>query len=107
MRTINGWTRNAIITSLTSLAVIFSPKYSGVRPDIRPTMKTVRTMNMTMYITPTPLPPGVAWISIPLKAESMTSGFSPDRDAFTEPVVTAVVTTVQNTEMTPPNLTYI
>src|SRR2546422_7726181 len=107
MRMMSGWTRNAIITSLTSLGVIFIPKYSGVRPDMRPTMKTVRTMNMTMYITPTPFPPGAAWISIPLKADSMTSGFSPDRDALREPVVTAVVTTVQNTEKKPPNRTSI
>src|SRR5437660_12424408 len=98
MRTMTGWTRNAIITSLTSRAVIFSPKYSGVLPDIRPTMKTVRMMNMTMYITPTPFPPGVAWINIPLKADSMTNGFNPDKDALTEPEVTAVVTTVQNSE---------
>ena len=70
-------------------------------------MKTVRTMNMTMYISPTPLPPGVAWISIPLNAESMTSGFTPDRDALTEPVVTAVVTTVQKTEKKPPKRTSI
>src|SRR2546422_11381850 len=107
MRTITGWTRNATITSFTSLAVIFTPKYSGVRPDIRPTMKTVRTMNMTMYITPTPFPPGVAWISIPLNAESMTSGFTLDSDALTEPVVTAVVTTVQKTEKQPPQRTSI
>src|SRR5207244_13542870 len=107
MRTITGWTRNAIITSLTSRAVIFSPKYSGVRPDIRPTMNTVRTMNMTMYITPTPFPPGVAWINIPLKAERMTSGFTADRDALSEPVVTAVVTTVQKVEKKPTNVTSI
>ena len=62
---------------------------------------------MTMYISPTPLPPGVAWISIPLNAESMTNGFTPDRDALTEPVVTAVVTTVQKTEKKPPKRTSI
>src|SRR5712691_5702961 len=107
MRIMTGWTRNAIINSLTSRAVIFIPKYSGVRPDMRPTMKTVRMMNMTMYINPTPFPPGVAWISIPLKVESMTRGFMLDRDALTEPVVTAVVTTVQKTEKKPPKRTSI
>src|SRR5947208_16869871 len=98
MRMMTGWTRNAIITSLTPRAVIFIPKYSGVRPDMRPTMKTVRTMNMTMYITPTPFPPGVAWISIPLNAESMTRGVKLDRDVAAEPLAAAVVRTVQHTE---------
>src|SRR2546426_820082 len=32
-------------------------------------MKTVMMMYMTMYIRPTPWPPGVDWISIPMKAE--------------------------------------
>ena len=68
-------------------------------------MKTVITTYITMYIRPTPLPPGVDWISIPMKAERMTSGFIPAKFAFTEPVVTAVVTTVQNVEKKPPKRT--
>jgi len=38
------------MTSFTSLPVIFIPRYSGVLPDMSPTMKTVITMYMIMYI---------------------------------------------------------
>ncbi len=79
------------------------PRYSGVRPDIRPTMKTVMMMYITMYIRPTPFPPGVDWISIPMNAARMTRACSPPREELTEPVVTAVVTTVQKAEKKPPN----
>src|SRR5207247_10126206 len=95
MRMMTGWTRNANITSLTSREVIFIPKYSGVLPDMRPTMKTVRTMNMTMYITPTPFPQGDAWVSILLNADSMTCGFNLDRDACDEPLVSTIVSPVK------------
>ena len=80
------------------------PRYSGVRPDIKPTMKTVIMMYITIYIRPTPFPPGVDWISIPMNAARMVSACIPPREELTEPVVTAVVTTVQNAEKNPPNL---
>src|SRR6266568_1616567 len=104
---ITGWTRKTIITSLTSRALIFIPKYSGVRPDMRPTMNTVMITYMTMYIKPTPSPPGVDWMNIPMNAERITRGWLPSRLELTDPVVTAVVTTVQNVEKNPPNLTSI
>src|SRR5208337_906041 len=107
IRMMIGWMRKASITSSTSLLVILIPRYSGVLPDIRPTMKTVITMYMIIYINPTPFPPGVAWMSIPMKAERMTRGCMAERLALTEPVVTAVVTTVQNADMKPPILVSI
>src|SRR5487761_1825934 len=95
------------MTSLTSRPVIFIPRYSGVLPDMSPTMKTVMITYMIMYINPTPMPPGVAWISMPMNAAKMTSGFMAKSEEFTEPVVTAVVTTVHNTDMKPPILVSI
>ena len=52
----------------------FHSKYSGVLPDINPTIKTVIMMNITIYIRPTPLPPGIDWMNMPKKAESIVKG---------------------------------
>ena len=43
-------------------------------------------------------------MSIPMKPPRMTSGCIPASAELTDPVVTAVVTTVQNADMKPPNL---
>ena len=59
IRIMIGWMRNATMTMRTSLPVIFMPKYSGVRPDMSPTMNTVSTTYIVIYINPTPFPPGV------------------------------------------------
>ena len=61
-------------------------------------------MYMIIYIRPIPLPPGVAWISMPRKPESTLSGGIADKEAFTEPVVNAVVVVVQKAEKNPPIL---
>ena len=53
----SGWSRitsEAIFISRTS---ILRPKISGVRPTIRPAMKTVSTTNRNMLMKPTPAPP--------------------------------------------------
>ena len=83
------------------------PRYSGVLPVMSPTMKTVITIYMTMCMRPTPPPPGVDWISIPRNAERITRGCIAASDELTEPVVTAVVTTVQKAEKKPPILVSI
>ena len=54
-----GWSRKATMTSNTSWPVILTLRYSGVLPDINPTTKTVIKTNITMYIIPTPFPPGI------------------------------------------------
>jgi hypothetical protein len=41
-------TSMASITILTSFCSIFLPRYSGVRPTIRPAMNTARMANISM-----------------------------------------------------------
>jgi len=53
------------------------------------------------------MPPGAPCINIPKKAERMTMGLKADSEALTDPVVNAVVVTVQNTDAALPNLTSI
>ena len=43
-----GEARMAITVSFTSRASIFLPTYSGVRPTIRPAMKTLRMQKISM-----------------------------------------------------------
>ena len=47
------------MTSLTSRASIFLPRYSGVRPTISPAMKTARTTNRSIEKSPEPTPPKI------------------------------------------------
>ena len=48
-----------ITTSFTSRASIFLPRYSGVRPTIRPAMNTVRIANRSIPYSPEPTPPKI------------------------------------------------
>ena len=47
----------ASMAILTSLASIFLPTYSGVRPTIRPATNTARMTNSSMPYMPAPTPP--------------------------------------------------
>ena len=46
-------------TSLTSRAWIFLPRYSGVRPTIRPARNTVSSTVSSMPYRPEPTPPKI------------------------------------------------
>ena len=48
-----------IATSLISRASIFLPRYSGVRPTIRPARNTVSRTNSSMPYRPEPTPPKI------------------------------------------------
>ena len=56
-RYISGRTRMASIAIFTSLASIFLPTYSGVRPTIRPATKIEMMTNSSMPYMPAPTPP--------------------------------------------------
>ena len=56
-RYISGRTRMASIAIFTSLASIFLPTYSGVRPTIRPATKIEMMTNSSMPYMPEPTPP--------------------------------------------------
>ena len=47
--------------SFISRPSISLPRYSGVRPIIRPQMKTARMAYMVIFISPTPLPPNTTF----------------------------------------------
>ena len=56
--TVTGMTSTPKAASFTSLDWIFLPRYSGVRPTIRPPMNTVTMANSKMVYRPLPTPPG-------------------------------------------------
>ena len=56
-RYISGRMRMASIAIFTSLASIFLPTYSGVRPTISPATKIERMTNSSMPYMPAPTPP--------------------------------------------------
>jgi len=55
--TSSGPTRMAIDTIFISCASTFSPRHSGVRPIIKPAMKTAMIANISMPYRPEPMPP--------------------------------------------------
>src|SRR4051794_13503408 len=46
----------AIMASLTSLASTFLPRYSGVRPTIKPARNTATIIYMSIFKKPAPMP---------------------------------------------------
>ncbi len=56
--TSSGVIRKYVAASFISRGVIFLPRYSGVRPTIRPATKTVITARTSMPYKPEPTPPG-------------------------------------------------
>ena len=96
----------ASIAILTSLASIFLPTYSGVRPTIRPATKIARMTNSSMPYMPAPTPPTMispSWMLI--------SGIMPPSAvkvscmALTAPHEAAVVITANSAEATMPKRT--
>ena len=96
----------ASMAILTSLASIFLPTYSGVRPTIRPATKTARITNSSMPYMPAPTPPMMispSWMLI--------SGIMPPSAvkescmALTAPQEAAVVITANSAEATMPKRT--
>ena len=59
-----GMTRTPRAASFTSLAWIFLPRYSGVRPTISPPRNTAMMANSRIVYRPLPTPPGVISPSI-------------------------------------------
>src|SRR4029077_2185850 len=102
-RYISGRTRMASIAILTSLASIFLPTYSGVRPTIRPATKIARMTNSSIPYMPAPTPPMMispSWI--------LMSGIIPPSAvkescmALTAPHEASVVMTAKSEEATTP-----
>ena len=89
---------------MISRAPIFLPRYSGVRPTIRPATNTVITARTRMPYRPEPVPPGATSPSI-----MFTIGMPPPSAVYeswnesTEPVDVSVVDAAKVAELSTPN----
>ena len=84
--TSSGVTRMAIETIFISYASIFLPRYSGVRPIIRPAMKTAMIANTSMPYRPEPTPPNTTSPScISTSGTTPPSGVNESCIEFTAP----------------------
>ena len=85
---------------------IFLPRYSGVRPTIRPATNTATMANTSMPYSPEPTPPKMispSWISA--SGTSPPSGVNESCIEFTEPFDAAVVAVAHSAELVTPNRT--
>ena len=80
--------------SFISRPSIFLPRYSGVRPIIRPQMNTARMAYRIIFIRPTPLPPNTTFSIMCSRGIMPPSGVRVSCILFTVPVVKEVVTVV-------------
>src|ERR1700704_1092522 len=105
-RYISGRIRMASMAILTSLASIFLPTYSGVRPTISPATNTDRTTNNSMLDMPAPPPPTITSPSWMLISGIMPpSAVNESCMALTAPQEAAVVITANRAEATMPKRT--
>ena len=101
----NGWIMIQRAVSFISRPSIFLPRYSGVRPIIKPQIKTAKIAYMIMFIKPTPLPPNTT-LSIMCKSGIIPpSGVRVSCILLTVPVVKEVVVVVNIADCAMPNRT--
>ena len=106
MRTSSGTIRITSEAIFISFASIFLPRYSGVRPTIRPATKTVTMTNASMPYRPEPTPPKMTSPSLMSHiGTSPPSGVNESCIEFTEPLEAAVVAVAQMAELTGPKRT--
>ena len=105
-RYISGRTSSASIAILTSLASIFLPTYSGVRPTISPATKIATMTNSSMPYMPEPTPPKMISPSWMLISGTMPpSAVNESSMALTAPHEASVVITLKSEEATMPKRT--
>src|SRR5580692_2223987 len=95
VRITTGSVRKYKAAYFISTGRIFLPRYSGVRPTIRPATKTVTMARIRMPYIPAPTPPG---------AISPPNGVSESWKQFTAPVDVTVVDAANNEQPGAPNL---
>ena len=101
---IKGWISITIMASLTSRASTFLPRYSGVRPTIKPARKTTTMMNISMFSKPEPMPLKTT-LSIIIDIGTMpASGLRLSCILLTEPFEVPVVMAAQVAAATGPSL---
>src|SRR5215475_7161815 len=87
---------------------IFLPMYSGVRPTMRPPMKTVTTARTRMPYRPAPTPPGTTSPIIMLNsATPPPNGVNESWNEFTAPVEVTVVDAANSDDAGMPNATFL
>ena len=99
----NGVVRMKIEASFISVASIFLPRYSGVRPIMRPAMNTPRIAKINIVYRPVPTPPGASspsWIRN--SGTKPPSGVIESCIVLTAPHEVAVVTAANRLEAAMP-----
>ena len=91
--------------SFISRPSIFLPRYSGVRPIIRPQINTARIAYMIIFISPTPLPPNTTLSIICSSGIIPPSGVRVSCMLLTVPVVKEVVVVVNIADCAMPKRT--
>ena len=104
-RSAAGGSGSTIIASLTSLASIFLPRYSGVRPTISPARNTATMTYISMFRNPAPMPLKSTLSIISDIGTSPPSGLKLSCMQLTEPLDVAVVIAAQVAEATGPSRT--
>ena len=91
------------IASFISRDSIFLPRYSGVRPTIRPAMNTVRTTKTSIPYRPAPVPPNTTSPSWMLASGTRPpSGVKLSCIALTAPHEASVVTVANSADVGTP-----
>ena len=84
---------------MISRALIFLPRYSGVRPTISPATNTVMTASTSIPYSPDPTPPGATSPSLMLKIISPPpSAVNESWNELTAPVEVPVVEVANSAE---------
>ena len=91
----SGWSSIATIASFTSFASTFLPRYSGVRPTIRPARNTATMMYISMFSNPAPIPLKTTLSIIIAIGTSPAIGLRLSCMLLTEPLDVAVVIAAQ------------
>ena len=79
------------MASFISRASTFLPRYSGVRPTIRPARKTPMMRYTRRLMRPTPTPPQMQLSHMPVSGVSPASGFRLSCMQLTDPLEVFVV----------------
>src|ERR1035437_9490653 len=101
-----GEISRAILAILISKASIFFPRYSGVRPTIRPAMNTARMAYISMPYSPAPTPPKITSpVAMLVRGTKPPIGVKLSCQALMAPHEASVVIVAKRAESTMPKRT--
>ena len=108
VRISSGSVRKYSAAYFISAGRIFLPRYSGVRPTIRPPTNTVTMASTSRPYMPAPMPPGaISPSAMSNSAMPPPNGVNESWNEFTEPVEVTVVDAANRDEPGVPNATFL